>query len=360
MKHTTKEAQERLRTARATKAAHLAERAAKERATAKAAKAREALARKVGMLIIRETASSAPKHVLGPRFGVGWGAPATEKDLLLAILQGTQKLTMGTGSVTVAPKTLIQRTRVPQSVDVTAIIRAKAAEQRAYAKWQAAVNVRVAAEAKGFENGSHPAAEELFAAIAKDNILRKLEPSRYGPGRDDEWEDARDDRDIAQAELHLAAIKAKTECTCGDCARERDEEAREAAKAAALAALPRMKFTCPDHGPRMVRLMRGRGFFQGRNYDDLPVLICPVDSHQYVSAKLFEKDEKARAKLEAKRKAALRKEEREHARLIARGEIGTCDECGEEYEVGNGEDHCAECGTCSTCCNAPGEEGHAA
>lgn len=360
MKHTTKEAQERLRTARATKAAHLAERAAKERATAKAAKAREALARKVGMLIIRETASSAPKHVLGPRFGVGWGAPATEKDLLLAILQGTQKLTMGTGSVTVAPKTLIQRTRVPQSVDVTAIIRAKAAEQRAYAKWQAAVNVRVAAEAKAFENGSHPAAEELFAAIAKDNVLYKLETSRrYGGPDEGKWEDERDDRAIAQAEIHLAAVKAKAECTCGDCARERDDEAREKAKAATIAALPRMKFTCPEHGPRMGRLQRGRGFFQGRNYDDLPVLYCPVDGRQYVSGVLFEKDEKARAKLEAKRRSALEKEDRARARLIASGKLRECS-CGGEVDTTDPDDWCAECHMCVDCCLNPGEEGHAA
>lgn len=324
-------ARARLDAAKKAAAEHAAKRTARDAIGAKAEKVLARLRRT--MVLFKATNDAAPEAaatgIAGFRVGYGVGhSERDEKSVRKALEAGTLKVTLPSGlGQGVAPSTAVQRVRFMSPVQAKAI----AKYQKALARAEDVVTRReaeLAAAIKGaFDTTAKPEPKVLWSAIAQAIAAKANVPYR-GALDNDRWEVERDERSIAEAEMHLAAMRSGKSCECSDCQRAAHRAAEEQKEVERIAALPARMVKCGTHGrkrahveTRNVHTSHVRGFEWPQGLDgrwlDMTVAYCPgkgKEFHEIVFASevvaAFEKREQARLKAEAKAAAERAKKVR--------------------------------------------------
>lgn len=213
------------------------------------------------------------------------------KELTEALEAGGLKVN-AQGGVELTLRGLNGRIRVPNKARIAAWQRAVKSRQLADKKAAAARNAEDAARQSIFDTGTKVPQETILNTLVSTALaFAKLEAQpaahelRQKLGQMTGWESA--PIEVAKAHLAFAQSPSTEPCPCGECARDRQEAIRRRELIQSIAAMPRRRAECPDHGRKLMgattavrELLKLDGPESGRWYEDVPVLWCPVGPHR--------------------------------------------------------------------------------
>jgi hypothetical protein len=287
-------------------------------------------------------------------YSIGTLVDKKPKEVADAVASGGLKVSYGGGyGASYTARGLSTRVRTPDRAHIKAWDRAIAARVRAEAKLSEAKEAEVAAAKATFDAGVKVTFEELVADIAKAAILTAAcEVYRKDPRVQASFELTRmtDGQygSLSIAKRHVDHLAKKVDDgECSICKRLAQEGAAKAERISRITALPRRKFTCPEHNRRVLGYAERTERPEWVKDDDgtqhqvanLPVLYCPVDFRRYLDSRLYEAD---KAKAAKPVRAPKTKEitflcpNPECAETVTASVIGntvTCDICDVEWDV---------------------------
>lgn len=186
-------------------------------------------------------------------FGYGATRPTGPKAIAKAIEGGAKIGGNGYGS-SYSLNGLAPRLRLLTKPQVQAVGRAEARMNRAKHALTKATQDWQEAKKAAFDAGEKVSREALVAALVKREGVR-LNPVDLPDGITDTSSWRRDGlvEKASQANTHLLAVRKGDECSCHACALERSNAVRRQAEVDRIAAFPRIKVKCPDHGMKVMR-----------------------------------------------------------------------------------------------------------
>lgn len=267
-----------------------------------------------------------------------------------ALLAGKVKVGGGYG-VSYTARGLAPRLRTPERATFAAFTKAKNARVRAERALSKAQDAEKAAIAAAFEAGGKFELEAIvggltdhaIASMRSDAVKVPYELTKRVASLDS-WEGA--PLRIAQEHLAFAKSGSSEPCPCADCATGRQEQAKAKAEAERRAALPRISFTCPNHGKRRGSFERRRQYLEAEGWvNDLPIVHCPMGD-SFIHQPTRDADAAKAAKAKAKAEKAMTRVR--PAFVEGEAMSFTCPGCGEftEYAqvfTGDDDDLMVEC-----------------